>query len=87
MTTPARCRIERSPVKAHHPVSPLGVVSLLSTLFIGSCVDGPVAGPITKAGSHTLELVPQFGYAVATGSRSPTTAFWLFASDRPPWSW
>ena len=75
MTTPACCRrIERSPVKARHAVSPLGVVALLSTLFIGSCVDGPVAGPITEVGSHTLELVPQFGYAVAAGAPALSAA-------------
>ena len=55
-------------MKAHLPVSPLGFLALVSTLFIGACVDGPVAGPTTEDRSTTITLVPQLGYAVASGA-------------------
>jgi len=61
-------------VKAHQPVSPLGVVALLSALFVGSCVDGPVAGPTIDQGSIMLTLAPQLGYAVAAGAPARSTA-------------
>ena len=61
-----------TPVKARQLVSPLGAVTLLSTLFIGSCVDGPVAGPTGENASHALQLAPQFGYAVAAGAPALT---------------
>ena len=41
---------------------------------MGSCVDGPVAGPTPDGISHSLQLAPQFGYAIAAGTPALSTA-------------
>ena len=61
-------------MKARRPVSLLGFVALLSTLLLGSCVDGPVAGPATDERPHVLHLVPQLSYAVAPGAPALSAA-------------
>ena len=61
-------------VKAYRRSSLPGLVALLSALFLGSCVDGPVAGPATDERPHVLHLVPQLSYAVAPGAPALSAA-------------
>ncbi len=61
-------------MKAHRPVTLLGYVALLATLFMVSCVDGPVAGPTTEGSPSTLVFAPQLSYAVASGAPALSAA-------------
>ena len=66
--------LEGPPVKARRPVSLPGFVALVAALLLGSCVDGPVAGPATDERPHVLHLVPQLSYAVAPGAPALSAA-------------